>query len=310
MLTTTAAGLGALAGPARAADVAPEVPALSPAQRDWLARQRLIRWLPERDYAPFVSVGPDGQARGLSVEILMRIGQRLGLPLQPLPARPLRELLVLAQHRQGDLLTSLRATPERSAYLLFTRPYVSVPTVLVARRPAEGRPSRMGLGDLAGRPVAVGSGFAVEATVRAAYPAVEWRGVPSDQDGLAGVAAGRFGAAVVDAASAAHLMARSDLRGLAAVGDIGYRYELSFAVRSDWPVLREILDLGIAALPRADLLALRQHWLTALPEDADAGLTPLASGLGLALLAAGGLGAAGLAWRRRRAMVAGHGHGG
>lgn len=278
-------------------------------QRAWLAANSPVRWLPEQDYAPFVWVGADGQARGLSVEILRRIADALGLALVQLPARPLRDQLALAERRRGDLVTSLRATPERAAYLLFTRPYVSVPTVLVARRAAPGGPRGPAprLGALDGQAVAVGSGFAVEATVRAAYPRVDWQGVPSDDIGLAGVAEGRYAAAVVDAASGGHLItARPALRGLAAVADVGFRYELSFAVRSDWPVLRDILDEGIARLPRAEMAALRQQWLTALAGDA--GLptlrSPVATGLGLGLLAAGGLAACAVAWRRQRAAAA------
>ena len=306
-----AVGMGPAWGRAPAADQSPEVP-LTAAQRLWLAAHRSIRWLPERDYAPFVSVDEEGVASGLSVEILGRIAQQLGLALAQLPARPLRDQLARVQRREGDLLTSLRATPERSGYLLFTRPYASVPTVLVVRRGSDGQPPAGGgqLATMGGAAVAVGSGYAVESTVRNAYPAVDWHGVASDQEGLEGVASGRFVAAVVDAASGGHLMARAHLQALQAVADVGFRYELCFAVRSDWPMLRDILDLGIAALPRTDLAALRRQWLSAVPDDDAPHRAPVATGLGLALLAAGGLGALVVGWRQRRGADASPGGGG
>lgn len=305
LLTALALGVGPAVARGPVTDEHPATPALSPAQRAWLAAHQPIRWLPELDYAPFVAVGADGVARGLSVEILSRIAQALGLPLAQRPPGPLREQLLLMQRRQGDLVTSLRATPERSAYLLFTRPYVSVPTVLVARRRPGTSAGPGALAAMGGQAVAVGSGYAVEATVRAAYPAVHWHGVPSDQAGLDGVATGRFAAVVVDAASGGHLMAQPHLQALQVVADVGFRYDLSFAVRSDWPVLRDILDMGIAGLPRADLAALRRQWLTVLPDRGAPQRAPLATGLGLALLAAGGLGAAAVLWRRRAEPAAG-----
>ena len=304
-----AAGAGCLAAalcPARAA-TEPEAPApLTPEQRTWLTRHSPIRWLPEKDYAPFVSVGSDGLARGLSVDVLSRVAALTGIELEPMQARPLKEQLALVSKRFGDLITSVRPTPERAAYLHFTRPYVSVPTLLVAgdAGPGAQRPGWRGLADLSQRTVAVGSGFAVEAVVRAGYPEVDWRGVPSDLDALEGIVDGRYAAAVVDAASAGHLMTQPRLAGLRAVADIGFRYELCFGVRSDWPELRDILDLGIAALPRTELAALRQQWLRVPGADAAPSHAPLATGMGASLLLAGVAGAAVMAWRRRRRGIA------
>lgn len=276
--------------------------ALTAAQETWLRTHGPIRWLPEQDYAPFVSVDGDGRASGLSVDILDRIAQRLRLPLRQMPADPLQTQLALVRERRADLVTSLRVTPERSAYLLFTRPYVGVPTALVARRKAPGapEPATAGLAAMAGLVVAVGSGFAVESTVRDAYPAVAWRGVPDDRQGLEGVADGRHAAAVVDAASAAHLMQSPALQGLAVSADVGFQYELCFAVRRDWPELRDIVDAGIAALPRAELAQVLRRWLA--PLDSGPVLpnrAPRVSWLGAGLLAAGTLAAAGVMWRER-----------
>ncbi len=51
--------------------------------------------------------------------------------LTTLPAQPLAAILDAAQRGEGDLVSSLRPTPERAAYLAFTAPYVQVPAVRV-----------------------------------------------------------------------------------------------------------------------------------------------------------------------------------
>ncbi len=94
-----------------------------------------VRLAPERDCGPFVFVGDNGQLQGLSVGLLQRLGR-------------------------ADLVSWLRPTPERAAFLAFTRPYVQVPAIVVqAARPPRGPgDGRARLEALAGRPVAVGAG--------------------------------------------------------------------------------------------------------------------------------------------------------
>ena len=99
---------------------------------------------------------------GLSADFLNAMATQGELRIDTLPAQPLASILEAARQGQVDLISSLRPTPERAEFLGFTRPYVTVPAVLVTL------PSRdpQSLGDFRGRPVAVGRGYAVESFVR------------------------------------------------------------------------------------------------------------------------------------------------
>jgi ABC-type amino acid transport substrate-binding protein len=256
-----AAGLLALAAalpPARAA----VDDTLTPAQQAWLQAHGSVRVAPERDYGPFIFEGAAGP-EGLSVDMLALVQRHTGLRVDWLAPAPLGEQLRLAQQGRVDLLTSLRRTPERAAYLAFSAPYVRVPAIVVTRA-GQARP----LGALAGQAVAVGAGYAVERPMREAHPAVRWQPVPDDEAALLGVADGRFAAAVVDAASAAFVIRRRALRGLAGAGEVGFAYELSFAVRPDRPELLAIVDAGLRAIGTAERTAVLDRWLTPLDESA------------------------------------------
>jgi ABC-type amino acid transport substrate-binding protein len=265
-----------------------------------------VRFAPEADYGPMVFTGPDGQPQGLSVDLLALVAQRVGLRVQATPAAPLHQLLAQAQRRQVDLITSLRPTPERAEFLLFTQPYVAVAAVLVQRQGSEAADS---VADLAGRPVAVGKGYAVESVMRQRYPQVNWQSVDDDAQALRGVVAGRYEAAVADAASVAYIVERERLDGLAAGAHVGFNYELSFAVRKDWPVLRDILDAGIRALDPQQRRAVLARWM---PEERRAKVppkAPLATRVGLVLLGLATLVGLLVAWRlhRRRGGPPRHG---
>jgi ABC-type amino acid transport substrate-binding protein len=231
-----------------------------------------VRFGPEADYGPFVYQGEAGRAEGLSIDMLGLVQRQAGLRVQTLAPRPLNEWLDLARRGEVDLLSSLRPTPERAAYLLFSLPYVRVPAVLVVRagHPLAGRTDTVALAPLKGRPVAVGAGYAVESFVRSRQPGVAWQAVPDDVVALRGVAEGRFEAAVVDTASASFIARRHGIKGLATAGPVGFEYTLSFAVRKDRPELLEAVDAGIRAIPAAERAAVVERWLAPLDVPLDA----------------------------------------
>lgn len=290
-------GLSVLLGPAGAAEL------LNPAQAKWLAAHPVVRFAPEADYGPMVFAGADGKPQGLSVDLLALVVQRVGLRVQATPAAPLHQLLAQARRRQVDLISSLRPTPERAEFLLFTQPYVAVAAVLVQRH--DSVPAA-GVADLNGRAVAVGRGYAVEAVMRQRHPKVNWQAVDDDAQALRGVVAGRYDAAVADAASVAYIVQREHLDALVAGAQVGFNYELSFAVRKDWPQLRDILDAGIRALDPQQRRGVLARWLPAERPALAPPKAPRATRFGLGLLGLALLGAALVAWAlyRRRGRPA------
>lgn len=289
-LALLAAGLFAAVASASAAD-----DVLTPSQRAWLQRQGAVQVAPERDYGPFVFETEQGPA-GLSVDLLRLVQQHTGLQVTWLPAAPLGRQLQMAQQGQVDVLTSLRRTPERAAYLAFTSPYVRVPAILVARA-GDALP----LAARRGQPVAVGAGYAVERPMREAYPEVRWQAVPDDEAALRGVADGRYAAAVVDAASAAFVVRRAALHGLAAAGEAGFVYELGFAVRRDRPELLAVLEAGLRAIGAAKRQAVLDRWLVPLEDAALAHPPSWTTRAGWALLGLALLATLWVRLRRRRA---------
>ena len=224
-----------------------------------------LRLAVERDYPPFVFVntqqpGPQ-QAQGWSIDMLRLVQQATGLRVVEQPAAPLSALLDDLRAGQADLITSLRPTPERAAFLEFTRPYIWVPAILVVPSHHAPLAAADALLALQGRAVAVGKGYAAEAAMRKAHPQVRWQAVSDDTQALQGVVSGLYDAAVTDAASAAHIMQTLGLSGLRSAGRVGFDYGLSFGLRRGQPGLRERLDAAIVAISPQQRQAVLDRWL-------------------------------------------------
>ena len=220
-----------------------------------------VRFAPEKDYAPFVSETPEGRIQGLSIDVLEALTPLLDIKLTVLPAQPLNRILEAAQRGEVDLVSSLRPTPERAAYLSFTAPYIQVPAVLVVRQSVS--PAR--LKDLNGQRVAVGQGYAVEPFVRQNFRRIDWQAVPDDLVGLRGLVGGKYQGVVADIASVSHAIRTHQITGVQVVEAIGFEYPLSFAYRKDLPALGAQLDGALQRLDSQALQKIMDRWI-----DADA----------------------------------------
>jgi ABC-type amino acid transport substrate-binding protein len=222
------------------------------------------------------------------------------------PARPLKELLGELQAGRLDVITSLRPTPERAAYLLFSRPYVSVPAVLVLRTDDALRqqPDAEVWRALAGQAVAVGAGYAVQSHVQTAWPQLQWQAVPDDVQALRGLAERRYAAAVVDAASVAFIVREQGVSGVSAGPAVGFEYLLSYGVRRDRPDILARIDKALQSLPGDTRMAVVNRWMAPLELQTSAWWQgPLAATvLGLLLL---GLLIGAWGWRRQRRVARG-----
>ena len=241
-----------------AAPAAPAMADLNPAQRAWVARQAPVSYAPERDYGPFVYLDGDGAVRGLSVDFLALIGEKTGLRFVATEALPLNANLDKAKRGAVDMLTSLRPTPGRAAFLGFTTAYVAIPAALIRRA---DQPAGLGLRDMAGRTVALGKGYAVEEFVRARYPRVQWLALASDDAALAALVAGQVDGVVADVASLQFLVSRRGWNQLVVAGHVGFEYPLSFAYRKDLPMLGEVVQRGLRAISAAERRHLLARWL-------------------------------------------------
>lgn len=278
----------------------PEIPVRAHAGNEPPPPQALrtpaLRFAAQLDYGPFVFADAQGRTQGLSMDLLQAVSAQAHLAVDVLSPRPLATLLGDLAAGRVDLASSLRPTPERARYLDFSRPYVQMPAMLVAR---PGQPPR-GLGDLAGRRVAVSARSAVESHVRSRHPAVHWVPLADDARGLQALVAGAVEALVIDTVSLAFNTRHMGLAPLQVIEPVGFEYELAFAARHGLGDVIDRIDAGLGQLPAEQRNALYQHWLGA--QAAQVGLSPggPALPLGLGLVGAAGLLALLGPWLRRR----------
>lgn len=115
-------------------------------------------------YPPFESIGPDGQPRGVSVEIARALAEKIGRPLQ-IENIPFTGLIPSLKTGKIDLIiSSMTATPERAKAVAFSDPYLT--TGLAALIPKDSTASAFEDIDRPGNIVVVRQGTTGEVFAR------------------------------------------------------------------------------------------------------------------------------------------------
>ena len=227
-------------------------------ERIWLTDHPVIRLAPEQNYAPFIFLDKDGKLKGISVDYIAILEKKLGFQFQTMESNNLSAILDAAQRKEIDMVTSLMKTPQRSEFLLFTAPCITVPAVIIVRRGFEGGSSLDSMGSLK---IAVGKGYAVQSFLQEKHSSLSLVPVEDDVTGLTKVSFGELDAAVVDLASASHIIESLKITNLRVAGSVDFSYQLSLASRKDWPELNCILEKGIARISSDENNEIYNKWV-------------------------------------------------
>ena len=242
-----------------ASSVEPERNLLTPQELDWISTHPdQLRVAPEGNYPPFSFIEA-GDWKGLSADMTRLLQDQIGTKFSVLPAQNLDAILAHIQQGNAELVTSLRETPERAQYLNFTQPYVSVPTAIIVKA---GLTQGRWPDSFFNKHVAVGKGYGVQKFLEKNFPAIQLTLVPDDLDGLRKLSFGEVDAVIMDVASASYFIEHEKITNLRIFEPFDYSYDLSFGVRKDLSLLRDILSKSLVAIPDRDKKAVLDKWIS------------------------------------------------
>ena len=231
---------------------------LSPEHQTWLDAHPVIRMAPDRNYAPAQFIDEQGRHRGIAAEYVAMIEYMLGISMTVEIVPTWQAILDGTRNREIDVIALAAETGDRTSYLTFSRPYLDLPAVIIARVDVDQliKPD-----DLEGMHVCVVGGYAVQDYLEEKYPQITLDEVDSTRAGLRKVSLGMADAFISDLAVASHFIREEGITNLRIVGETGYIYTMGFGVRSDWPELVEMIDLALQQIPEQRGREIVDSWI-------------------------------------------------
>ena len=233
---------------------------LTPEERIWLSKhdgkividQSYDRW------APIEDLDQNGNPVGIAIDYYKLIEKKLNFRFKVDEARSWEERLKRFQSGEIDVVNNLQKTPQRSQYLLFTKPYIEIPYVIIVRKESKGS---LTLKNMKNMTISVTKGFAIHEYLKNNYAYLNLVPVSIDQEALQEVSLKRVDAAIINLAVASYLIEKEGISNLRIAGDTGYNNALCLASRKDWPILNSILEKGLASITPVERITIYDKWI-------------------------------------------------
>ena len=225
----------------------------------WIKEHPVIRVAPDPDFPPIEFIDKQNIYRGIAADFIQLLEKKIPLKFEIISLGSWNEAIKQAKSRQIDMFGAAVPTPERLKYMRFTKPYVEFPAVVLVRDSAENFPN---LSELQGKRVAVVSNYADHEYMVRAFPDIPLDVVPDISSGLRQVSFGKVDAMVLNLASASHYIQKDGISNLKVTQDTDFVFDLSFANRSDWPLLTSILEKGMAGITPAEKKEILSNWIS------------------------------------------------
>jgi signal transduction histidine kinase/ABC-type amino acid transport substrate-binding protein/DNA-binding response OmpR family regulator len=228
-------------------------------ERRWLQEHKTIRLGVDADWAPLEFIDSHGNYKGLSSEYMQLFARQLGINWIKPEKMTWTELLNQAKSKNIDVLPLISRTPEREAYLNYTKTYLNFPTVIFNRH---GSPLLTGLDDLRGKTVGTIEGYSLTDYLQQSYPEIKLKHYPTVVKALYGASVGEVDAFVGSLAVGGYHIGQEGITNLQVVAPTEYHYKFSIAVRKDWPELVTILNKAIDTLDEQLKNEMFRRWYT------------------------------------------------
>ena len=233
---------------------------LSATERDWLKQHAgQLEVLFGYEAPPNAFHDDSGQYTGLLVDYLHEIENLLDIQFTMRDFATWDALIEYAREGEPDfIVVGIADTVERRDYLLFTDTFVSVPYIIIMR---EDAPAVNSLSELQDAVVCTVKDYAVNQYIARQFPDITPVEYIDNLAGLRAVSTGQCDAMVVNQAYATYLIQEQGLANLVIAGDSGYQNRLSAASPVSNPILHDILEKAVDAIPQERHRELYQRWI-------------------------------------------------
>ena len=233
-------------------------------ERQWLTAHQTIRLGVGVSFPPYQWVEQNKNEyvfKGIVTDYIKILENRLNVKMEVVFGLSFNEALELGKNKEIDLFPCIAQTPERSAFLIFTDPYISYPSVIIAK---EDAPFIGGIKDLSQKKVSLVKNQFIYSLIKKNYDHLNLQIIETKnaEEDLQAVSFGKADACLMDLGVASYFIQNLRITNLkiAAPSELD-NIKLTMGIREDWPILQSIIQKTLNTISNEEKDAINQRWI-------------------------------------------------
>lgn len=239
---------------------------LTEAEKAWIAKDQLLTYVYDPDWAPFEWKTDNGIHSGIIADLFVLLRKKTGLKLEPLNTDTWAESVSVVQEGKADMFSAITVTDARKQYLDFTaKDIYSYPAVLVTQFDDKGIYLDLEK-DAHLKTIAIVKGSGLGQYIQQSHPSLNYLEVPSTQSGFSAVLDGNADLFAINSITARYFIEKLYQDEMKIATKLDYIYHLKIGVRKDKPPeVISILDKALSTISDSEQSAIFNRW-TQIPE--------------------------------------------
>lgn len=232
---------------------------------DYLKNKKSISYCVDPSWAPFEFIDENNQHNGISKDYKDLLEKKLDTKFNLVKTKTWDEALLFAKEKKCEVLFLAMKTPQRSKYLNFTQPYLTMPLVLATTL---NTPFIEDVKSLKNKKIGIVKGYAYYEIFKKKYPEFDLIEVENIQDGLEKVSKGKLDVYIGTLASVGGEIQKEYFGKLKISGKLDEELSLGLAVENDNLILIDIFIKAINDISSQTHKDILNKWLSVKYEQA------------------------------------------
>lgn len=234
---------------------------LSDTERAWLADlKHPIVLAVTPDTRPLEFVDAQGEYHGMVADYMHRIAADLDIEFTVVEPANMLELMRLVEERKVDVIAAFAGNPANTDYMLFTNPYLELSTAILANR-SEKDPLTLSLMAEKKMELALPKSYDVLSYVAKFYPNIHVQTTYNYLAALLHVSFNEIDATIISLPQASYFIEEKGITNLRVAGYTDYRLYYRMGVRSDMPILADILQKALDSITPVERERILKRWV-------------------------------------------------
>ena len=224
----------------------------------YLEHKQQLRYCIDPNWLPFEGLDSQQRHHGMSADYLVLLKKFIPLPMELIPTKDWSESLAYIEQKRCDFLPLAMRTPSRDQYLLFTTPYVTIPSVIAT---TQEKPVLQDLHTIGKTPVGIRRGYGFIEMYQKQYPSLVIIPYDSYEEGLLHVQSGLLYGFLGNMGSISYSLQQNKMTNLKISGRLEGDSLMSIATRIDEPLLSSIFQKAILQIDAHAQQQINNQWL-------------------------------------------------